>query len=49
MDNEQTGKILLDKGQLRQRHTMIPLNKIRGTVIDNKIVAKAQQLVSIHF
>lgn len=45
VDNEQTGKLLLDKGQLRRRCTMIPLNKIRSQCIDNRTVAEAERLV----
>lgn len=46
MDNEQTGKLILDKGQLKRRCTMIPLNKIQGRPIDPATVMRAERLVS---
>ncbi|XP_035205712.1 structural maintenance of chromosomes protein 2-like [Stegodyphus dumicola] len=45
VDDELTGKLLLDRGQLKRRCTFIPLNKIIGRPIDNKIVQNAQALV----
>lgn len=43
-DTEQTGKMLLTKGGLRKRVTIIPLNKISHNVIDAGRMRKAQQL-----
>lgn len=45
MDTERTGKLLLERGQLRRRVTMLPLNQIRGVVIPESIVKQAQSLV----
>ena len=46
VDTDQTGKLLLQKGKLRNRATIIPLNKIdaRGVISEEKIRA-AQKLV----
>lgn len=44
-DTEITSKKLLQKGQLQQRTTIIPLNKIKGSAIPNDVVNYAQQLV----
>ncbi|GFQ76740.1 structural maintenance of chromosomes protein 2 [Trichonephila clavata] len=45
VSDEDTGKLLLDKGHLKRRCTIIPLNKIRGTVIENKLVQEAENIV----
>ncbi|XP_043480727.1 structural maintenance of chromosomes protein 2 [Leptopilina heterotoma] len=45
VDTENTSKKLLQRGQLQQRVTIIPLNKINGRVIDKRIVDLAQKLV----
>ncbi|UYV62316.1 SMC2 [Cordylochernes scorpioides] len=45
VDNEQTGKQLLNQGQLKRRVTIIPLNKIKGYPIDRNIVHNAENLV----
>ncbi|GFW62534.1 structural maintenance of chromosomes protein 2 [Trichonephila clavipes] len=45
VNDEDTGKLLLDKGHLKRRCTIIPLNKIRGTVIENKLVQEAENIV----
>jgi len=37
VDNEQTGKLLLNKGNLKRRVTMIPLNKITKKSADPKV------------
>ncbi|XP_011311821.1 structural maintenance of chromosomes protein 2 [Fopius arisanus] len=45
VDNETTSKALLQYGQLRQRATIIPLNKITGRAIDDKVIKYAESLV----
>lgn len=45
VDTENTSKKLLQRGQLQQRVTIIPLNKINGRVIDRRTVEFAQKLV----
>ena len=45
VDTEQTGKKLLQKGQLKRRYTIIPLNKIAARSIDQGTVNRAEQLV----
>lgn len=44
VDNEVTSKLLLQRGQLQTRTTIIPLNKISGYVIDRDTVAAAQRI-----
>lgn len=44
-DNDETGKLLLEKGNLLNRVTIIPLNKINARTIDNHTVNLAQKLV----
>lgn len=44
VDTEETGKLLLEKGQLKKRVTIIPLNQITSKVIPAQIVAKAQTI-----
>eukprot|EP00898_Chlorokybus_atmophyticus_P005912 jgi/Chlat1/6321/Chrsp44S05888 len=44
VDTEQTGKLLLSKGQLRSRVTIIPLNKIDARVVSDAKQAAARQL-----
>ena len=46
MDTEVTGKKLLQKGELRRRYTIIPLNKIAAREITADKVRAAQGLVS---
>ena len=41
VDNENTAKKLLDKGQLQSRATFIPLNKIEGHTIDDRTTSTA--------
>jgi len=43
VDNEQTGKLLLERGQLTRRVTMIPLNRIDDKVLEPERVAAARQ------
>lgn len=45
MDNEETGKALLEKGQLRRRVTIIPLNKIQDNSITPQVVRQARQII----
>ena len=41
VDDEKTGKALLDKGKLTRRVTLVPLNKIRAPKLDGKRVDRA--------
>lgn len=45
VDTEQTGKLILEKGGLRRRVTIIPLNKIDNRTISEHRQARAVQLV----
>ena len=45
VDTEETGKELLNKGRLRKRYTIIPLNKIAARAISTDVIKKAQSLV----
>jgi len=45
VDNETTGMLLLKKGQLQRRVTLLPLNKIQPYVVQAKSVAAAKKLV----
>lgn len=45
VDNEETGKALLEKGQLRRRVTIIPLNKIQDNSIAPQVVRQARQII----
>lgn len=45
VDTEETGKSLLQKGQLKRRYTIIPLNKIVSRTIPNDKEKKAIALV----
>ena len=47
VDTEQTGKKLLQHGQLKRRVTIIPLNKVSARCIDDQKIRRAEQLVSI--
>src|SRR5262249_24529068 len=47
VDSEQTGKLLLDKGKLKRRVTIIPLNKIHSKPIPERAVQRAQALVGV--
>jgi len=44
-DNEQTGKALLEHGQLRRRVTIIPLNKVADPSVRADVVKRAQGIV----
>ncbi|CAL8085544.1 unnamed protein product [Calicophoron daubneyi] len=45
VDTERTSKLLLERGQLRRRVTILPLNQIRGTVVPPAVVKLAENLV----
>uniref|UniRef100_A0A671RLL4 Structural maintenance of chromosomes protein n=1 Tax=Sinocyclocheilus anshuiensis TaxID=1608454 RepID=A0A671RLL4_9TELE len=45
VDNEVTGKKLLEKGELKRRYTIIPLNKISARTLNNNVVRTAKNLV----
>ncbi|XP_015422688.1 PREDICTED: structural maintenance of chromosomes protein 2 [Myotis davidii] len=45
VDTEVTGKKLLEKGELKRRYTIIPLNKISATCIAPETLRVAQNLV----
>lgn len=47
VDSEQTGKLLLEKGGLQRRITIIPLNKIQASGISTRAEAAASKLVSL--
>jgi structural maintenance of chromosome 2 len=49
VDTEQTGKILLEKGGLRKRVTIIPLSKIEARTIPAKTQHAAAKLVGDYF
>ncbi len=46
VDTEETAKDLLNKGRLKRRYTIIPLNKIAANALSSDVVKKAQALVS---
>ncbi len=46
VDSGDTGKQLLEKGQLKRRVTIIPLNKIASKTLDAGVIKKAKDLVS---
>lgn len=46
VDTEVTSKLLLQRGNLQTRTTIIPLNKISPHIMDNKTLRAAQEVVS---
>ena len=46
VDDEQTGKLLLEQGQLQKRITIIPLNKIAKRHLKQEIISQAKSLVN---
>lgn len=44
-DNDETGKALLERGNLQSRTTIIPMSKVQGRLIDQNTVKIAQNLV----
>lgn len=49
VDTQDTSKKLLQKGQLKRRYTIIPLNKIAGKKINPDTIKKAKSLVNINY
>lgn len=49
VDSEVCGKKLLEKGELKRRVTVIPLNKIFASTINSDVVKQAESLVSHTF
>lgn len=52
VSNEEVGKALINKGQLKGRKTFLPLNKIRGRDTDLKALRVAERLVgkgNVHY
>uniref|UniRef100_A0AAZ3SQ28 SMC hinge domain-containing protein n=1 Tax=Oncorhynchus tshawytscha TaxID=74940 RepID=A0AAZ3SQ28_ONCTS len=45
VDTEVTGKKLLEKGELKRRYTIIPLNKISARTLNDSVVNTAKSLV----
>ncbi|KAH9489831.1 Structural maintenance of chromosomes protein 2 [Bulinus truncatus] len=45
VDNELTGKSLLERGELKRRVTILPINKITSRPIDDATVKRAEALV----
>ncbi|CAL8332676.1 unnamed protein product [Merluccius merluccius] len=45
VDTEVTGKKLLEKGELKRRYTIIPLNKISAKTLNQNVVNAAKSLV----
>ncbi|XP_048852604.1 structural maintenance of chromosomes protein 2 [Brienomyrus brachyistius] len=45
VDTEVTGKKILEKGELKRRYTIIPLNKISARTLNNNVVQTAKNLV----
>ena len=45
VDTEATGKALLEHGQLARRVTMLPLNRMRGTVVSPEVLHRAESVV----
>ena len=45
MDTDQTGKMLLQRGELKRKMTIIPMNQIRAYVLKDNQVRSAKQLV----
>lgn len=44
VENEKIGAQLLDRGKLRRRWTLIPLNKIQGQKVSQQKIDKAQEI-----
>lgn len=44
VDTEETGKLLLNKGSLRQRVTIIPLNRVSASPLSTRVVQAAARL-----
>lgn len=46
VDNEQTGKMLLEKGQLRKRVTILPLNRLSARCTEPSKVQRSKEIAS---
>lgn len=46
VDDDKTAQQLLDKGQLRRKYTILPLNKLTARPVDKRVVDHARNLVS---
>lgn len=46
VDSEQTGKALLQKGELKKRVTILPLNKLEPQVLDSTRLSNAKSIAS---
>ena len=45
MDDDKTAQLLLDKGQLKRKYTILPLNKLNVHAVDDRTVQRAKSLV----
>lgn len=45
VDTDQTGKLILERGELKRKVTIIPMNQIRAYTINDKAVQAARKLV----
>ena len=45
MDTEETGALLIKKGQLRKRVTIIPLNQVTARRLTPNVIAAAEKIV----
>ena len=45
VDDDKTAQQLLDKGQLRRKYTILPLNKLTARPLDKRVIDHAQNLV----
>jgi structural maintenance of chromosome 2 len=48
VDNENTGKLLLQHGQLKKRVTILPLNKIDSRTLSAAVVNRAKEIARAH-
>lgn len=48
MDNEQTGKLLLQHGQLKKRVTILPLSRIDNRRLPTQVVERAKTIARAH-
>lgn len=46
VDNEQTGKLLLERGNLKKRVTILPLNKLSSSRISTEKIQKAKEIAA---
>lgn len=45
VDTDQTGKLILQRGELKRKVTIIPMNQIRAYTISDQVIRAAKQLV----